>query len=576
MGGTQVPEIHTPVLPGDRQPIPDLTRLEAGLGVACVLVLLCLRWFYVSTQPWDSDEPQHLHIVWAWANGLLPYKDVFDNHSPLFQAMSAPLFSLLGERADIVAAMRWTMLPIAAVILLTTYWIGTRLFSPRIAFWGALLAASFPDLYAKFGEYRPDLFWAALWLVSLAILISGRPDPRRLFAAGVMFGVAFAVSMKTTFLLLNILVAGLTVWTLGLSGAGTRTSPKPLPYVIGCFLAPIAGALIAPILVVAFFAFKGALPQMYYCVIAHNITSEGDPWQLLIHRIWDVRFWLFVPTIAGGLWLAKRDTRPERGPQRLFFLAVTGFFCPLLFTFWPLVSKQDFLPFYPLLMLTIACPLVGLGKWIGSKTGLPIFLFPFLLVCWQLASIIRAHPPLKQTNQKNVQIIADTLNLTHRGETVLDAKGQTIYRARPYYYVFEQITRERVERGELLDNAPKLLIAARTPVVVESNWLTQETRQFVNQNYVSVGSVLVLGKRVPPAPVGHVQFEIAVPEKYTVVAKDGQVSGTLDGTEITGPRDLSAGMHDLALSSPEDSVAIVWSRAIERGYSPFGQAKKQN
>ena len=130
-------------------------------------MLLCLRWFYVTTQPWDSDEPQHLHVVWAWANGLLPYRDVFDNHAPLFQAMSAPLFSLLGERADIVAAMRWAMLPIAALILLTTYWIGARLFSPRIGFWGALLAASFPDLYVKFGEYRPDLFWAALWLVAL-------------------------------------------------------------------------------------------------------------------------------------------------------------------------------------------------------------------------------------------------------------------------------------------------------------------------------------------------------------------------------------------------------------------------
>jgi hypothetical protein len=574
-GSIQVPENPTPVLSSGRQAIQKLTRIELGLGIACFLVLLGLRWFYVTTQPWDSDEPQHLHIVWAWANGLLPYRDVFDNHAPLFQAMSAPLFSLLGERADIVAAMRWAMLPIAVVILLTTYWIGRRLFSPRIGFWGTLLAASFPDLYAKFGEYRPDLFWAALWLVGLAILISGKPDPGRLFAAGVVFGLAFAVSMKTTFLLLDVLVAGLALWILRLGGARSRSAAsKPWPYVIGCFLAPVAGALIAPSLVVAFFAFKGALPQMYYCVIAHNITAQGNTWQLLSHKVWDVRFWIFIPAVAGGLWLAKHDTQPDRGAQRLFFLAATGFFCPLLFTFWPLVSKQDFLPFDPLLMVAIACPLVGLGKWIGSKTGLPIFLFPFLIVCWQLASIVRAHPPLKQTNQKNIQILADTLNLTHRGETVLDAKGQTIYRARPYYYVFEQITRERVERGELLDDAPKRLIAARTPVVIESHWLTQATGQFVNQNYISVGSVMVLGKRVAPMPVGDVQFEIAIPEKYTVVARSGRLSGTLDGAEITGPRELSAGVHNLAFNSPEDSVAIVWSRAIEKGYSPFAQSKK--
>ncbi len=137
-GKPQVSEIRAPIISSHRQSIPELTRVEIGFGVACLLLLLCLRWFYVTTQSWDSDEPQHLHVVWAWANGLLPYKDVFDNHAPLFQAMSAPLFSLLGERADIVAAMRWAMLPIAVVILLTTFWIGRRLFSPRVGFWGAL------------------------------------------------------------------------------------------------------------------------------------------------------------------------------------------------------------------------------------------------------------------------------------------------------------------------------------------------------------------------------------------------------------------------------------------------------
>jgi hypothetical protein len=69
---------------------------------------------------------------------------------------------------------------------------------------------------------------------------------------------------------------------------------------------------------------------------------------------------------------------------------------------------------------------------------------------------------------------------------------------------------------------------------------------------------------------------VAIPEKYTIVGMNGQVSGALDGTEIAGPRDLTAGIHDLDLSSPEDSVAIVWSRAIDRGYSPFGPANKLN
>jgi hypothetical protein len=106
----------------------QLSRVELGIGVAILLVLLGLRWFYLNAQPWDSDEPQHLHVVWAWANGMLPYRDVFDNHSPLFQAISAPLFALLGERTDIVTAMRWTMVPIVGLILAMTYLIGPSFF----------------------------------------------------------------------------------------------------------------------------------------------------------------------------------------------------------------------------------------------------------------------------------------------------------------------------------------------------------------------------------------------------------------------------------------------------------------
>jgi hypothetical protein len=411
--------------------------------------------------------------------------------------------------------------------------------------------------------------------VSLAILISGKLDARRLFIAGAVIGITFAVSMKTTFLLLDVLTAGLVVWILGFStGRGSSSPARPWLDLIGRVLAALGGMAIAPVVVVAFFAFKGALPQMYYCVITHNLSSNGNPWHSLLNKIWDVRFWLFIPTIAGGLWLAKRDPQSDRATARLFLLATTGFFCPLLFTFWPLVSKQDFLPFYPLLMLAIAGLLIELGNWIGSKTRWPIFLLPLLVVCWQLAGILRVHPPFKQTNQKNVQIISDTLNLTHPGDTVLDAKGQTIYRPRPYYYVFEQITRERVERGDLVDDAPKRLVLARTPVVVESHWLTPATGRFVNQNYLSVGSVRVLGKKIASPAVGHVGFEITIPENYTLVGLNGRVAGTLDGTEIDGPRDLAAGPHDLVLNSPEDSVAIVWSRAIEKGYSPFGRGKK--
>jgi hypothetical protein len=545
---------------------------ETAIVVGLFLVLFALKLFYVANQPWDSDEPQHLHVVWAWANGLLPYKDVFDNHAPLFQALSAPVFSWFGERADIVTAMRWSITPVAVLVLLITYRLGRRLFSRRVALWGTVLAACFPDLYFKLDEYRPDLFWAAVWLVLLAILTGGKLTARRLFWGGFALGIGFSVSMKTSFLLMTLLLAGVIVWLVRMMIPELRGRPEGSAR-LSHFVAPVAGVLIVPLAVVAFFAWRGALGQMYYCVIIHNITATGDQWSLFLHRMRDARFWLFIPMIAAGIWLAKRDADRDRALQRLFLMSVTGLYCPLLFSLWPLISKQDFLPFFPILILVLTCPLVWASEWVQSHTALPPYLLPALVAVLQLSWMVSSRPPLRPTNKTNLAIISDALKLTHPGETVLDAKGQTIYRPRPSYYVFEQITREKVERGQLRDDVPERLTANRTAVVVSSHWLAPATGQFISQNYVPVGSVLVLGKKISTDNDGHVEFDLVIPAKYTIIGANGLVSGTLDGIQLNGSRNLSPGPHDLVLTVPNAPVYVIWSRALEKGFSPFVAAR---
>src|SRR5262249_12304607 len=66
-----------------------------------------------------------------------------------------------------------------------------------------------------------------------------------------------------------------------------------------------------------------------------------------------------------------------------------------------------------------------------------------------------------------------------------------------------------------------------------------------------------------------------IPEKYTIISKDGPISGTLDNIKLSGPRDLSAGVHELTVDVPVNSIAVIWSRAIEKGYSPFEPGERQ-
>ncbi len=58
-----------------------LFRLVVGLFVASRVVL---AWH----QTIGSDESQHAHVAWAWVHGFVQYRDVFDNHTPLFNSRS--------------------------------------------------------------------------------------------------------------------------------------------------------------------------------------------------------------------------------------------------------------------------------------------------------------------------------------------------------------------------------------------------------------------------------------------------------------------------------------------------------
>ena len=109
------------------------------LGVA-----LALRVAFASRYRVSSDEPQHLHVVWAWTQHLLPYRDVFDNHMPLFHALYAPVLRALGERPDILVAMRLAMVPLWAGSLVALYALGRTLFDARTARWVSCSRRSIP------------------------------------------------------------------------------------------------------------------------------------------------------------------------------------------------------------------------------------------------------------------------------------------------------------------------------------------------------------------------------------------------------------------------------------------------
>ncbi|MCA9772901.1 MAG: glycosyltransferase family 39 protein, partial [Myxococcales bacterium] len=199
-----------------------ITPSERNAAFALLAAAFALRVAALRAVGFDTDEPQHLHVAWGWSQGLVPYRDYFDNHTPLFQFLCAPLVRWIGERPDILIWMRVAMLPLYLGSLWAVYRIGRALRSERVALWGTAIAAVMPTFFLRSLEFRTDDLWAFLWLAILAVLVTGAMSRSRAMLAGLLAGAALCVSMKTVPLLIGLAGA------LLLAAATTRRARPPL------------------------------------------------------------------------------------------------------------------------------------------------------------------------------------------------------------------------------------------------------------------------------------------------------------------------------------------------------------
>jgi hypothetical protein len=194
-----------------------------------------------------------------------------------------------------------------------------------------------------------------------------------------------------------------------------------------------------------------------------------------------------------------------------------------------------------------------------------------LVVFAELGLLLVSSPPWQNQTQDQERLLADILRLTEPGDYVMDEKGETIFRRRPFYYVFEEITRTRMKMGQIADTVPECLMATRTCVVYDSDY-PPRAGAFIKKYYLPVGQLRIAGQLLPISMQGGplpVVFEIAIPARYVLVAEHGAVTGLLDGKPYQGARWLQAGYHKFLPSESGGQFALVWVQAAERGFSRF-------
>jgi len=519
----------------------------------------------------DSDEPYHVHVIWSWTRGLVQYRDVFDNHMPLFHLMFAPIAGLIGERPTILFWMRFLLLPMYFVTAWSAYRIGSALFSRRTGVWAVLLLGFFSGYYSLAYQFRTDNLWTPLWMLCIAALVCDEMTTRRAASAGVLLGLCFAISMKSILFLASI-IGSFLVLALIVGYRGKIVQPAGLAKSIAILCGTAA---LVPGVIVIFFAAKGLWSDFRYQVFEFNFLAKLVPSGHSFTAI-------LILTLAtlGLVYVARQIFRlsadPNVGLRRAFVLLLCVIYLFLIEAFWPL--SKTYLPAYPLGAILFTAGLFALAQKlspdrVSAGRTLRFVPLPAIAALCEIAVLFTGKPVWKDRTSDQTKLVRDVLALTQPDDYVLDCKGETIFRRRCFRLLLERITRKAIKRGVITDDAPQRCIETRTCVVATMlHRYSDSTREFIERNYLPVTENLRVAGLVLTSSSENTRqynFEVLIPADYELIGRDGIISGTLDGSAYHGARFLGTGPHIFDSTSTSGPIICLWAQAADRNFTPF-------
>ena len=437
---------------------------EFTSAASLLIALIFLRVITVTHYKFAIDEPQHLHVVWGWARGFVQYRDLADNHMPLFQILCAPIYKLIGDRGTILYWMRIILQPLYIVAFWCTYRIGSLLFSRRVGVWAAILVGLSFDYAFCSVEFRTDNLWAPLWLLCLSVLLGGALTMRRALIAGFLMGLCFGVSMKTLLLVMSTLIGGsMTLIFVGRERLGIGW---------GQILARVGSVLRQRVDCSCYD--HGRVCALWHLAAVPLLgfrSQRRARFEQPSRMVGDYLCCRIPARRSRGASDCRRDARGRGGGAPEFCLCHGR----LLLYRAPFLLALSVAAGLPPLLSARLCHLygrssddfgpLGYGIEISRRSGVSCPCPPWFGVCELLVALL-AHPFWEDKAKLESDLLRDTLKLTEPGDFVFDRRGEMVFRQRCFYPIIETFTEERIRRGLMEDNAIQRCIDTRTCVAV--------------------------------------------------------------------------------------------------------------
>src|SRR5579884_40519 len=433
-------------------------------------------------------------------------------------------------------------------------------------------------------EFRTDNVWAPLWLLSITALLSEALTARSAAGAGLLLGLCFGISMKSSLLLFAIAVAAPTALLLiGRGRLGYSWS-----YLMRCSGAFLFSAAIVPLVIIVFFAFKGLWRDFRYCVFDFNFLARGAGDAGSVYKGHPAVTLTLAFLIIGGLaWEITRNVEDAgRAFRRVFVLILCAVYFLTVKILWPISNRSYYLPFYPLAAVLLSGALLALDRrsvsmvcdWRRMFALTPLSAF---VAVGELVVLIVSQPVWKDRTRQETDLLRNVLALLRPQDYVLDCKGETVFRRRCVRLVFETITMSAIQRGFMADNTPRECVQTGTCAVATTliRRFPPETRRFVKRNYLAVTSNLrVAGQQLKAfsESVHRYDFVVTIPASYEIISRHRPVSGTLDGIPYQGARFLGAGLHRFESNLNAGDLILLWAQAADRHFIPMAHPSRRH
>jgi len=488
-----------PLVTAPRSPLHEEAR--CGTNGSLYFLLLAIAGCFLVRIPvlqhrfFDPDEFEHAHAAWCVFKGMIPYKDFFEHHTPLYYYALSPFFHWFRVDLSFESARHFLIfgrglsLLLAFLSVLLIILIG-RLWEDRNVGLGAgLFLVLQPFFFHKNVEIRPDVLALPFFLGSLWFLLRGlarstdRAKRSRVsfLAGGLCLGAAIMCTQKMLFVLPGLL-AGLGSWSLF-----AKTQPGPCSRMLST-VAFLLGLCISTTLTWAAFALHHGGAEL----IANNFLLNAK-WKHVSHeqllRLMETSWPALILSLLGASTYLYRFFRSEKRQYGGFLLLsiLLGLIVGILIV--PGAHRQYYLMLLPIVCLFAAKGLFVLLERAQKRARAWILVLAMLPLAG--LTVLDLHDTFKSRNDSQLARLRYVFENTEPTDVMMDGiEGTGVFRPHALYHFFlhaeilDMLPREQVdayvnalESGKI---RPRLIALDDNLVALGTRFL-----RFVKRNYSS-------------------------------------------------------------------------------------------